>query len=333
MKKSVFILTVLLLFTAGCGGGMLKITPETDDESRVEDEDQDVIPDEGDTVSDSGDTAPDGGDTAPDGGDTAPDGGDTAPDGGDTAPDGGDTAPDGGDTAPDSDSGGSVNHEDRTVPCTGLPENAEWNTASEIVQTWQDGAYVPSETGRYGEDAAPSTFEMTSPDAVDPLADQCPEGTSNIGGVCEYDNCGQWAYYFNFISWQGMMVYKHDPTSTCYKESSTEGDEVPCCCSTELYKFKADTIQATYSPANPMKYATSFKENGSVATVGDWVCGIPDPCAEGFEYGEETGKCYKCSGIFSFDGEKYQCLTEIGSECTFKCKDGFNWNGESCVAY
>ncbi|MBO4698161.1 hypothetical protein J5690_00935 [bacterium] len=347
MKKSFFILFTVLFFVIGCGDGdaqrVISITNDDADETQKEKEDSDLSDDpvnDGDSgqVADDPDSVsggdPDSSDTGNNDTETFPDEGDKTDDA-DTALDS-DTVSEDEDPVEDSDipvqsDDDNTVHQDRVVPCTGLPENAEWNTAGVLLQTWQNGGYAPSEIGQYSDDAASSTFATTFPEAVDPLPDQCPEGTSNIGGACEYDNCGQWAYYYNFISWQGMMVYKHDPTSTCYKDSNTGGDEVPCCCSTEIYKFKSGNIQTTYSPANPMKYATSFTENGIVTSVGDWVCAIPNPCQEGFEYGEETEKCYKCSGEFSFNGTEYQCSTEIGSECRFKCREGFNWNGESCI--
>ena len=36
------------------------------------------------------------------------------------------------------------------VECTGLPENAEWNTATTITQTWSGSAWLPLYQGRIG---------------------------------------------------------------------------------------------------------------------------------------------------------------------------------------
>ena len=41
--------------------------------------------------------------------------------------------------------------------CTGLPENAKWNSASGITQTWKNNAWTPDTTGKYN--ASPSTSE------------------------------------------------------------------------------------------------------------------------------------------------------------------------------
>ena len=42
---------------------------------------------------------------------------------------------------------------ERQAVCTGLPANAEWNSAEPFTQTWSDGSWLPSETGVYSENA------------------------------------------------------------------------------------------------------------------------------------------------------------------------------------
>lgn len=102
----------------------------------------------------------------------------------------------------------------------------------------------------------------------------CPAGTSLQNGVCEYDNCGQYAYYMNFQSKNGQFVFKEDPATSCYADKNTAGEKVPCCCGKEIYKFKSGNVQATY---DTLIYATSLN-NGVVATTGEWTCPLPVQC-------------------------------------------------------
>lgn len=44
----------------------------------------------------------------------------------------------------------------RIQVCTGLPENAQWNTASEITQTFNGSTWTPSEVGTYNETSSTS---------------------------------------------------------------------------------------------------------------------------------------------------------------------------------
>ena len=50
--------------------------------------------------------------------------------------------------------GGACVNAKRNAECTGLPENAEWNTVSSITQTWNDEDWVPSTTAGYNEEGS-----------------------------------------------------------------------------------------------------------------------------------------------------------------------------------
>ena len=337
MKKIFVILAVSALFCAVSCDGVKRITPpgSSEQQETQNDDDADTVPspDEGETVPDDNDTTPVETDTEPaDDADTA----EEPDDDGDTAPqeDGDTMSDDDADTAeePDDD-GGCEPGTKRTKECAGLPKNAVWNTAEYVAQECGSEGFTPSNTGSYNEEAASSTFENTTPSSKEPLPPDCPEGTGDVDGLCEYTGCGQYAYVMYFTSKNGTLIYKQDPTSTCFKEANISSEQAPCCCGKPLYKFsKSGEIQETYDPAsNPMQYASSFTESGGVASTDEWVCTPTIPCENDYEYGKETGKCYKCHGELTFDGSQYQCRIEIGSECRFKCKAGFNWNGQSCI--
>ncbi len=45
----------------------------------------------------------------------------------------------------------TCNADSKVSYCTGLPDNASWNTASSITQTWNGYSWIPSTTGTYNE--------------------------------------------------------------------------------------------------------------------------------------------------------------------------------------
>ncbi len=342
MKKSLLIIFLILIFAVSCGGGAMKIGEKESEQEQEEtqtdnDADTDPATDEGDTKPDEEDTLPDDSDTVKDDADSVPDddSDSTADDDGDTITDDTDSvSEDDTDTAEEPDDGSECeNGTTRTKKCTDLPQNAVWNTAEYVRQVCGDEGFTPSTAGTYNTEAASSTFENTTPSSKEPLPPDCPEGTGDVDGLCEYTGCGQYAYVMHFTTKNGTLVYKQDPTSSCFKEASTSSEQAPCCCGKPIYKFsKSGDIQETYDPAvNPMEYAASLTEGGTVTSTDTWVCKPAISCNDGYEYGKETGKCYKCSGELYFDDEKYQCRIEIGSECRFKCKAAFKWNGESCI--
>lgn len=350
MKRSFFILFLSLIFAVSCGEGAMKIgaheSEQEQEETKTDDDNgTDPAADEGETTQDDADTAQEDGDTMPDKDDTIPeDDADPLPDNdGNTITDDSDSdSPADNDSVTDNDPDPEEEPDDggecedgttRTKKCTDLPQNAVWNTAEYVRQVCGDEGFTPSTAGTYNTEAASSTFENTTPSSKEPLPPDCPEGTGDVDGLCEYTGCGQYAYVMHFTTKNGTLVYKQDPTSSCFKEASTSSEQAPCCCGKPIYKFsKSGDIQETYDPAvNPMEYAASLTDGGTVTSTDTWVCKPAISCNDGYEYGKETGKCYKCSGELYFDDEKYQCRIEIGSECRFKCKAAFKWNGESCI--
>lgn len=68
----------------------------------------------------------------------------------------------------------------RKVECTGLPENAEWNTADKIQQTWSNGSWSPPDlTGKYNPNN-PSTEECRF---------KCQENYFWNGTYCDSNPC------------------------------------------------------------------------------------------------------------------------------------------------
>lgn len=183
-----------LLFVISCGGGSKKEnsaeTQDSDSGETVTDSDTaDTETSDGDTT----DTTPDNGDTV-DTGTSDDDKTDSATDNGDTTDDSGDSQPDNGDTIDDYDeedakspcdqnpcadvsaSDGECTEKDETyecgcfenyswkegdcvadsqhTECKNLPENAVWNTATEITQKWTGSVWEPSTNGVYNEEVS-----------------------------------------------------------------------------------------------------------------------------------------------------------------------------------
>ena len=354
MKKLLVIFAAFAAFSVlvSCGSGLKSIASGSGEAAN--DEDSADTADTGDTgPTDTGDTGPtDTGDTQPtdtgntgptDTGDTGPtDTGDTGPtdtgntgpadtgdseptDTGDTGPtDTGDTGPaDTGDSEPtDTGDDGDTQPVEKNASCSGLPENAEWNPASVITQTCISDNCEPSSIGYYNEDPADSVTAVSAPDPVDPTMQPCPDGQAPQDGKCV--TCG---IYISRASVEesdaGTKILDPNKCFTDYKYNS-QGNIVwnslshVCCCGDSenpLYTVKNNEIAALTPPYS--------------LADGEMVCTVPG-CNEGFVHEETTGKCYECLGELSLNEDNYQCETEIASECRFKCKDGFAWNGFSC---
>ena len=197
MKKFSLVLALLILFFAvSCDSGIKFNNPnDINSDAYKGDSDQDTPDDDSEPADDSepsSDTEPDeqeNPDTTPDTGDTAADTGDTTSDKdadtSDSIDDSGDSEPgndadtDSTDTADEdytediTDTGTEIG-ETRVQNCSELPENAQWNTVSAIVQTWDGEKWVPS---------SKTSFNLEG--SEDECRFKCSTNYTWNNGVCE----------------------------------------------------------------------------------------------------------------------------------------------------
>jgi hypothetical protein len=197
----------------------------------------------------------------------------------------------------------------RTQPCTGLAENTEWNTVSNIIQTWDGTKWVPSTTGIYS--VTPSNEECRF---------KCEVNYSWSGSSCVADT-----KIFNCSLKPAGSVWN---TVSEYTQTWNGTEWVPSESSTEY----------NATPANDScryKCAENYTWNGSACvadTKANQACtGLPTDAAwntttnitqtwNGFAWMPST------VGLFN--------ATPSTIECRFKCNTNYTWNpiSETCVA-
>lgn len=327
MKKIFEILAVSALFcVVSCNGGMRITTPESSEQQETQnDTDADTAssPDKGDTVPDDSDTTPVDGDTVPDGSNTTPVDGDTAPEyDGDTLPDD--------DETPDYDNSEEevIDDEGVTVDyrCEELPENAEWNPAECILLIYGNPDFANYSTNPvYNEEPAKTTIVVMPEEPHNTTQVSCPEGTAPKNNECV--ECGRIipGAYLEETDAGTIFIDKNGKTAIeqCFNEYNAESGTFkdsakPCCGSGTLYRIK-NGVQVELT--QPYTY------NGEA--LPNTVTG----CSNSYTFEETTRKCYyscNCGELKVEDGV-VKCYIEYGNECRFKCKEGFNWNGNACI--
>ena len=203
--------------------------------------------------------------------------------------------------------GGSNNNsndsgpETRTVSCTGLPANAEWNTASSITQTKEGSSWTPSAAGTYN--ATPSTEECRY---------KCVDGYTWNGSEC-FDPC--------------------EPNPCSYIESSTEDCIVlesgyKCDCVEGFFWNGTECVDpCTPNPCNePEKNSTGIC---NVSNDGNYFC----ECKETFTWNENTKECLNpcdpnpCDEVENSTGVCNKIDNFTRYSC--KCEETFTWNENS----
>lgn len=321
MKKIFVILAVSALFCAvSCDGGMRITTPVSSEQQETQnDDDADSVPspDEGDTVPDDSNTNPVDGDTTQD--HTYP----TDSDQNET-----EILPDDDDETNDYD-----NYEEEVIDdegitiewqCEGLPENAEWNIYKCMIQIMGNDDFFNSTEPVYNEEPAETTLVVMPEEPHNTTQVPCPEGTAPKNNECV--ECGRiipGAYLeetdagTTFIDKSGKTAIEqcfneYNPESGTFKDSAK-----PCCGSGTLYRIK-NGVQVELT--QPYTYN------------GEPLPNTVSVCANNYTFEETTEKCYFCDcGELKVDDGVVKCYSEYGNECRFKCKEGFNWNGHSCV--
>ncbi len=313
MKKIFAILAVSALFcVVSCDEGMRITTPESSEPQETQnDDDADTVP-------------------SPDEGDTVPDGSDTTPVDGDTAPEyDGDTLQDEDDETHDydyyeeeviDDEGVTVEHH-----CEELPENAEWNPAGCMIVIYGNPDFENYSTEPvYNEEPAETTLVVMPEEPHGTTQVPCPEGTAPKNDKCV--ECGTIIPGVYIEETENGTVFKDANDKTAieqcfgrYNESTggLQGSAMPCCGSGLLYRVKSKQLVELPQP---------YTYNGE--PLPNTVTG----CSNGYTFEATTGKCYFCDcGELKVSDGTVECHSEYANECRFKCKEGFNWNGQSCL--
>ena len=123
----------------------------------------------------------------------------------------------------------------KNSPCMGLPENAQWNTATSIKQTWNGSTWTPSTTGTYNETASESecrfkcntTYFWDGSECTNPCDYEPCEEVANSTKICtasawnEY-SCGcTTGYRWKNTSCVGTLGSICTGQTSCYNASSS----------------------------------------------------------------------------------------------------------------
>ena len=194
--------------------------------------------------------------------------------------------------------------------CTGLPENAVWNTVSEITQTWSGSAWLPSTTGVYDESASEEECRFKcatnytwngSSCAADTKSGNCSSKPANTVWN-DNDKNGKFSQTWNGTSW--------DPASYASEYSKTAGT-CKYVCTTGYIWSENQCVEAPTQTAS----CTGLPANAQWNTASSIT-----QTYDGTEWFPGT------TGVYN--------ETASSTECRFKCNTNYNWNSSTskCVA-
>lgn len=205
------------------------------------------------------------------------------------------------------------------VACTGLPSNAQWNTASSITQTWNGSSWTPTTTGTYNTTASTSQCRYKCKDSyhTEDSGATCISNTKTGVACTGLPSNAQWntassiTQTWNGSSWQ--------PTTTGSFSASASTSECKYKCKTNYtYQSSNSTCKADSKVSNCTGLPANAQWN-TVSTISQtWDGSSWQPTTAG-SYNEtaSTSECrYKCDNGYFWDGSQCKVPIPLGNICT-----------------
>ena len=271
------------------------------------------------------------------------------------------------------------------VACTGLPENAEWNTTSTITQTWNGNTWIPAATGSFS--ATPSSAECKfkcnehytwNPSTLECAADTKSEACTGLPDNAQWNTVSSITQTWNGNAWAPSPTGVYNKTATdseCHfvcienydwdsltKRCVTEGD-------TRVVNCSNIPAHASYNTVSSITQTYTLIDGGCEESSLSWE---PSKTSTYDETPSETECHYKCDNGYQYDGTSMCVITgdtklafctglpanaewntvssitqtwngsswtpttsgtynetAITTQCRYKCKSGYTWDGSS----
>ena len=201
-------------------------------------------------------------------------------------------------------SGDNCDPDTRTKDCVNLPENAEWNSVSEITQTWNGSGWSPANEGTFNKEASETEchYKCKKNYTWDGIKCKADTKKTNCEGLPE-NTVWNTASEIN-QTWNGEE-WVPSAKGTYNEESSTK----EC-------RFKCDT-----------NYNWSASASKCVAATKESSCtGLPQNAT----WNTVSSITQTWSGSEWLPGTTGTWNTAASTkECRFKCNEHYNWNSSN----
>ena len=258
----------------------------------------------------------------------------------------------------------------QTAACTGLPEYAEWNTATSITQTWNGSSWQPSETGSYSSSASTSECKFKCGTNFNWNGSQCVGNTQTAGCTglpahASWNTASTITQTWNGSAWLPTTIGNYSETSSTSEclfgcNLNYTWDGTACNPDTQTAVCTGLPEGATWNTATTITQTwngTSWQpsETGSYSTTSS-MSECRYKCKEHYTWKNsqctadtQTAACTdlpvnaqwnSVSSITQTWNGSIWTPTTVGSynanasssECRFKCKEHYTWKNSQCTA-
>ncbi len=223
------------------------------------------------------------------------------------------------------------------VTCTGLPSNAQWNTASSITQTWNGSSWQPTTTGSFNNTASTSecrykcktNYNWNSSTSTCDAATQQANCSSKPANTVWNDNGanGKFSQTWNGASW--------NPASYTSTYNITAGTCRYKCDTNYNWNSSTSTCDAATQQANcSSKPAnTVWNDNGANGKFTQtWNGSAWNPANYTSTYNTTAGTCrFKCNTNYNWNSSTSKCEAATQPATCTGLPANASWNTVSSI--
>ncbi len=250
------------------------------------------------------------------------------------------------------DNGEIVEGETRIQDCTGLPENAYWNTASSITQTWDGEKWIPSSAASFNLEESEDECRFNCKMNYGWNGEKCDAYTKSVNcdalpENAEWNDGGRNGMFTQVWNGEVWVPVSHD---AIYSEDATEcGFQ---CVSGYIWSG-SECAQPTPCNPNPCNSVTNSTGECTVKE-SSYICG----CLEHFSWVLKQCKADSQKADCSLKPDNYTIWNDKGANgkftqtwngsnwepetysstysttagtCTYKCYSEYDWDGSQCT--
>lgn len=213
--------------------------------------------------------------------------------------------------------------------CTGLPENAIWNTTDKIVQTFDGTEWEPSTVGVYDLTPTQSECHFICKPNYDWNGSECLAGTQYVECTDLPENA-----VWNSVSsitqtWNGT---EWTPKATSRYNSYECSNE--CCFKCKLnYKWSDGACVASTRTQNctGLPYGAQWNVVSSITQTWNGSEWIPSNVAS-YNQNQSSQECrFKCKTNYTWNSTQQECIADTQSSSCTNLPAGAKWNTYSSV--
>ncbi|MBQ3369056.1 DUF1566 domain-containing protein [bacterium] len=259
----------------------------------------------------------------------------------------------------------------KTSGCTGLPTNAQWNTATSITQTWNGTSWTPTTTGTYNTTESSTECRYKCKEHYSWKNSQCVADTqtANCSGLpanSVWNTASSITQTWNGSSWNPSTTGSYNTTASTtecrYKCNSSSHRENSSCVSntrtanctglpTGAVWNTASSITQTWNGSSWNPSTTGSYNTTASTTECRYKCGTNYTWDKTNLKCKANSKVSNCTGLPSnadwntvstisqtWNGSSWQPTTTASynatastAYCRFKCVQYFKWDGSKCV--